>query len=282
MNTLLYRGHALTWEEHTSGDHTYIFIHGYSASQRAWVRDVDLFAPLGRCVTLDLPGHYPAQAPPNYQVLTQDELLDMETEAVRQIANGRPVTLVGHSTGGLVALGVAARLPGQVQRVVSIDGVVWGPLTGLLDVAHRLLRNGLYPAFWALWRFTQIAPWAMMVGLSFYAHDLPAHWRNGVAWEVCRHSHAGYKRQAIWNLSRLINTLEVCDLRPLVPDIAAPVLVQTGAHDPVVPPEQAHWLAEHLPDATLQVFANAGHLPHVEQRAAWERMTLGWLAAPPV
>ena len=149
MNTIRHDGHTLTWEEHSPGQHTLIFLNGYSASRLSWSSYLPHFAPLGRCVTLDLPGHFPAQAPDNYECLTQDQLLDLETNAIQHICPTGSITLIGHSTGGLVALGAAARLPNQVKRVISIDSVVWGPLTGLLGFAHFLLRHQLYPAFCA-------------------------------------------------------------------------------------------------------------------------------------
>jgi pimeloyl-ACP methyl ester carboxylesterase len=145
-------------------------------------------SPLGRCVTLDLPGHFPAHAPEDYDCLTQVLLLDLETNAVRQICPTGSITLIGHSTGGLAALDIAARLP-QVKRVISIVGVIWGPLTSLLGFAHFLLRHRLYPVFWALWRYTQLAPWTMMYGVTYYVQDTRAHWRNPLAWQMCRESH---------------------------------------------------------------------------------------------
>ncbi|MEI8167322.1 MAG: alpha/beta fold hydrolase [Chloroflexales bacterium] len=108
MHTFTHAGHTLTWEEHSPGEHTLIFIHGYSANRTIWLREVRRLACLGRCVTLDLPGHYPAQPPHGYAKLTQEELLDLETRAVKAIIGAGTCTLIGHSTGGLVALGVAA------------------------------------------------------------------------------------------------------------------------------------------------------------------------------
>ncbi len=282
MQSVQHAGHILTWEEHSPGEHTLIFINGYSASRRVWMPYLPHFAPLGRCVTLDLPGHYPAQSPDNYNCLTQELLLDLETKAVQDICPTGSITLIGHSTGGLAALGVAARLPDQVKRVISIDSVVWGPLTGLLGFAHFLLRNRLYPAFWMLWRYTQIAPATMMHGVSFYVRRKRAHWRDSDAWQLCRHAHPWYIHQRMMSLAALLRMLEVCDIRPLIKDLPTPVLVLSGDHDPVVPRQQAQWLAHHLPHANLRLFEQTGHVPQIERADDCLRLILDWLQAHPV
>jgi pimeloyl-ACP methyl ester carboxylesterase len=282
MKTIQHAGHTLTWEEHNPGQHTLIFLNGYSASRRSWMQVLPYFAPLGRCVTLDLPGHYPAQAPDDYDRLTQDQLLDLETRAVQHICPTGSITLVGHSTGGLVALGVASRLPDQVKRVISVDGVVWGPLTGLLGFAHFLLRNRLYPAFWMLWRYTQIAPWAMMHGVSFYVRRQIDHYRNPLAWQLCHESHPWYRQQRLLSLAALLRMLEVCDIRPLIKDLSTPVLVITGDRDPVVPRQQAQWLAHNLPRANLRIFSNTGHAPQLEMADDCLHIMLDWLQSHPI
>ena len=282
MNTIQYDGHMLTWEEHSPGQHTLIFLNGYSASRRSWMQILPYFAPLGRCITVDLPGHYPAQSPDDYHSLTQDLLLDLETYAVRQICPTGSITLIGHSTGGLVALGVASRMPDQIKRVISINGVVWGPLTGLLGFAQFLLRHRLYTVYWALWRYSQIAPWAMMYGISYYVHQRRGHWRNPLAWQVCRESHPWYRQQSLLDLAALLRMLETCDIRPLIKELPVPVLALTGEHDPVVPREQAQWLAHHLPRANLRIFGETGHAPQIELANDCVHVMLDWLDSHPV
>jgi pimeloyl-ACP methyl ester carboxylesterase len=279
MPTVQYLGHTLTWEEHSPGEHTLVFIHGFSAARQGWIPLLDPFMALGRCVTLDLPGHGDARVPPDYAVLEQGILFDLQARAVQELSGGQPVTLIGHSTGGLVALGVAARLPRVVKRAVSIDGVVWGPLGGLLGTAHWLLGHYLYPAFWALWAFTQIQPWSMMYGLTSYVHDKRALWRSQAAWEMCRQTYPIYRRQRLRNLAILLNLLEKCDVRPLAAGLEIPVLAIAGAQDPIVPCEQVHWLEEHLPNVEVKVIDGVGHAPQLEAAAVWEQTILDWLAA---
>jgi pimeloyl-ACP methyl ester carboxylesterase len=284
MHTFTYAGHTLTWEEHSPGEHTLIFIHGYSANRTVWLREVHLLAQLGRCVTLDLPGHYPAQAPPGYRALTQEELLDIEARAVEAIVGAGSCTLIGHSTGGLVALGVAARLPAQVRRVVSIAGVVWGPLTGFLGAYQRAMgRPGSYIPYWLNYALSKRS-WRLVrwgIGLT-YAGDRAAYTRNPTIDEIVRRWHQTYRWSTIRNFYVLLAMLRCADVRAEARGVACPVLAIAGSADPVVPPANARWLAANLPDATLLEVPHAGHVVHWEAQQLVDRELLGWLAAHPV
>jgi pimeloyl-ACP methyl ester carboxylesterase len=182
MHTFNYQGHTLTWQEHSWGTHTLIFIHGYAAARSIWHAEVQACADLGRCVTLDLPGHYPATLPTPYGTLSQEELIAIETAAIRAIVGDSTATLIGHSTGGMVALAVAARLP-QVTRVVSICGVVWGPLGGRLGFLQRLLRlPGGLATYHALYRsYQRSRSWTEYAIPDAYVYDRGAFAHNPYA-----------------------------------------------------------------------------------------------------
>ena len=55
--------------------------------------------------------------------------------------------------------------------------------------------------------------------------------------------------------------LREVDLRPLASAIAARSLLIHGENDPLNPLAAAQWLAREIPNATLEVFAGAGHAP---------------------
>lgn len=280
MQQFSHGGHTLTWEEHSPGQHTFIFIHGYSGNRAIWSRELRALAPLGRCVSLDLPGHYPARAPGGYRSLSLEELIDLETRAIAAIVGDGPATLIGHSTGGLVALAAARQLPRQVRRVIAIAPVVWGPLTGWLGAYQRLLRAGGYPLYWLNYRLTQLSLGYIQWGIGLaYSGDRRAYARNPLAAAIVRDWHPTYRRSAIRNFAVLLRGLERYDIRPLIADLEAPVLAVVGGRDPVVPPEQSRWLAERLPRATLLELGEAGHMVHWEAAEEVEQTIRGWLRA---
>jgi pimeloyl-ACP methyl ester carboxylesterase len=282
MQMFEYAGHTLTWEIHSPGEHTFIFLHGLYGARAMWPATIEGLRDLGRCVTLDLPGHYPAQVPSDYARLSQEFLIEIELEAIKHICGDGPVTIIGHSTGGLVALGVAARLSQQVRRVICIDGVVWGPLIGIIGTCQWMLRRRLSPLCRLLWWVSQRSSWLMFQAARSYVHDFRRFARNPTALRICRDWYPDYRRQSPANWAILLRMLESCDMRPLLRGVATPVLAITGANDPVVPPEQAHWLDNHLPNATLRVFQNTGHAPQIEQPDEWKGIVREWLARHPV
>jgi pimeloyl-ACP methyl ester carboxylesterase len=276
MKTVEYAGHTLTWEEHSPGEHTFLFLHGWSVGRRTWEPVLEPYKHLGRCVTLDLPGHYPATVPPEYH-LSQEQLIDLETYAVRQICGDGPVTLIGHSAGGLVSLCIAARLPHQVRRVVGINSVVWREFSGIVRSTQWLLRNGMYPTFENIWKLTLQDPWTLMNGLSFFVYRQDTFWKNDLAWRLCQDVHEWYQCHSLKNLAVFLEFLDTCDIRPVITSVDVPVLVMVGDRDPVLPPIQSFWLAEHLPHVDLRVFEQTGHIPQIEAPKAFTHVMLDWL-----
>lgn len=276
--TTAYGGHTLTWEPHSEGEHTFIMLHGHANARTMWLHTLEPFFPLGRWVTLDLPGHYPACAPHSYHTLSQDELLEMEMHAIEEISGGKPVTLLGHSTGGLIALAVAARRPELVERVVSINSVVWGPLTGFLQLMIWLLHHKLYRVFWAIVRLAQAHPriFTLMVS-TLYARQQQTLWDNPLTWQEYRGGHQWFRHHPPWNLAVLLETVNQSDIRPLITGLETPVLAITGALDPVVSPDQTRWLARHLPNVELHVLSGVGHIPNLEATKKFRTILEEWL-----
>jgi non-heme chloroperoxidase len=55
------------------------------------------------------------------------------------------------------------------------------------------------------------------------------------------------------------------DWRDVLPRIAVPTLVVTGAHSKIFPAESIGYLAEHIPGARLEIFPESGHAPFLEE-----------------
>lgn len=273
-------GHTLTWEEHSAGTRTFIFIHGYSGNRAIWSHELAQLSHLGRCVTLDLPGHYPALLAPGCHSLSQEDLVDLELRAIQAIADGGPCTLIGHSTGGMVALAAAARMPSQVERVVALAPVVWGPLAGALGIYQRVLRlPGGYLSYWFHYRLTQLSLRFIQFGIaSAYSGNTVAYLRNPVAAEAVYRWHPVYRQSRIGNFATLLLTLRQCDIRSEVGHIQCPVLLISGERDPVVPVGQARWLSQHLAHVTSHILPGVGHLPQWEAAEFVDGCLAAWLA----
>jgi pimeloyl-ACP methyl ester carboxylesterase len=279
MYTFDYQGHTLTWEEYgdSNSDHALVFIHGWSVGRLSWEPIIPPFTRFGRCIAIDLPGHFPAQTPPNFISMTQEELLDIEAQAITHICGDQPITLIGHSAGGLVALGLAAQLGTQIKQVVAVNSVVWGDFTGIVGTAQWLVRHGMYPAFETLWNITLLNTPSMMLGLSFFVHQQPDFWTRDLSWDSCRLASTWYRQHSLADLTVFLKMLEASDIRPLIANLNTPTLVVVGEKDPVVPPEQSYWLVDHLPHAELRLLEETGHIPQVEAPTSFRQVLVDWL-----
>nr|WP_204332682.1 alpha/beta fold hydrolase [Geodermatophilus sabuli] len=93
-----------------------VFVHGLFGQGRNWTTIAKGLAGDHRVTLLDLPNH--GHSPWTDRV----DYLDMtETVAAELGSFGEPVTLVGHSMGGKVAMQVALRHPGLLRALVVVD-----------------------------------------------------------------------------------------------------------------------------------------------------------------
>jgi pimeloyl-ACP methyl ester carboxylesterase len=84
--------------------------------------------------------------------------------------------------------------------------------------------------------------------------------------------------KALWELTVASRS---SDLEEHLQEFTLPVLVVTGDSDRIVPTAQSIQLAEDLPDATLVVIPQAGHVPHEERPDLFMQAVEDFLAALP-
>lgn len=125
------RLHALRWD---GSGRPFLLVHGLASNCRTWEAVGDDLAEAGHpAVAVDLRGHGRSDRPESgyeFPTLVSDllALIDLLGWRAR-----RPV-VAGQSTGGNLAVELAAREPGAVGAVVGVDG-------GIIDLAAR----------WASW-----------------------------------------------------------------------------------------------------------------------------------
>lgn len=156
----------------------------------------------------------------------------------------RPVAVLGHSMGGMVAQHLAAEHPDLVSRLV-LTATLAAPEPSF--VAHlerwdRLVVNEEWRAF------SREA-----ITTSYTGSEVL---RRRIALRVLGPHPAPHLA------SRHHALTQAClshDSRAVLTDIQAPTLVLAGAEDPVVAPAAALRLAEEIPAAKFEVFEHASH-----------------------
>lgn len=236
-----------------------VFIHGSGAWSETWRPVLDALTASGyRCIAVDLPPFGYSDRPANGRY-------DRPAQAARVVAAldalqvGR-FSLVGHSFGAGPTVEIAFQVPDRVERLVVLAGALGidAPPGPLGPLAWRPLReiavstSFTNPAF--------IGP-----GLRHFAHN-----DQVVTPDVIKR----YQRP----LNVQGSTSAIADwLSELVaPDVAlstdsaayaqlvTPTLLIWGDRDEATPIAQATALAGYLPNATLRVLPDVGHLPQLE------------------
>jgi len=109
-----------------------LLLHGITSNARTWWRLAPALVNLGfRTVALDMPGHGDSAETADHRIEAQAELV---AGFVRQ-SRLAPVTVIGHSWGGAIALGLASEHAELVARVVLMDPA----LTMSADDGHKSL-----------------------------------------------------------------------------------------------------------------------------------------------
>jgi pimeloyl-ACP methyl ester carboxylesterase len=142
---------------------TYVLVHGGNMSTETWNKltvGKPVFTKDGKMGGMYWDGTVSALAAHNHRVFAPtfgDEHTCNLTGHIEQICllllehDLWEVILVGHSYGGMVITGVAARMPGRIRRLVYLDAAVPDPGQSLFDLFAPAGRDplsfaGLEPA----------------------------------------------------------------------------------------------------------------------------------------
>jgi pimeloyl-ACP methyl ester carboxylesterase len=224
-----------------------VLLHGLSFNREMWDPALDLlFAmdPTRQILALDLPGHGHSESAPRYNI---EAVVELVHGAVEEAGFGEPI-MVGHSLAAIVASVYAATLP--AQGVINVDQPL--QTVRFAELLHSLADQLRGPGFMDVWQ---------MFNASFHLELLPEDAQELLR-NTCHPTQElvlGYWREVMEQppdfLRRMTDTL-LEDLRAK----SVPYLVIAGSE-----PEDAYkqWLAEGLPQATIEVFPATGHFPHV-------------------
>jgi esterase len=94
-----------------------VILHGLFGSSQNWASVGRRLASIGHCLALDLRNHGDSPHHPSHTL--SDCIEDVSLWCERH--EPRPVTLIGHSMGGLVAMGFAIARPDRIERLVVVD-----------------------------------------------------------------------------------------------------------------------------------------------------------------
>lgn len=242
------------------GEPVFLLLHGFASSLYSWHAVMEPLSQFGTVIAFDRTGFGLSERPLTwqgqnpYRAETQVELAVglLDHFGVQQ------AILVGNSAGGTVSMQVSLEHPERVSALILVDPAIYNgggapqwmqPILATPQMRHlgplitrQILKRG--PELIKLaWHNPALLPSEI---LEFYQKPyLVENWDKAL-WEFTLASRPT-------GLSERLDQLTL------------PVLVITGDHDRIVPTKDSIRLAGELPNASLEVISNAGHVPHEEQ-----------------
>jgi len=250
---------AVVHYDRTGDGRALLLLHGTAASREQWgpltaqAKDFTVLAP-------DFPG----------SGLTTDdggpitvEALAAQAEAVLVHAGFETAHVVGHSLGGVVAAHLAGTRPARVRKAVL--HAAW-PVTDVRQDAEfrywlDLLETGTF---------------ARMLPLMAFG---PRYWQQATT-ESNEQLVKTLETVIQPGAARQIETDRAVDLRPILTEITAPVLVLGSAHDRIVTADQQRELVAAIPDARAAEI-DAGHGAPAELPDEFARLVLDFVRSAP-
>jgi len=226
-----------------------LFLHGITGSRRYWLKKVRHLAGPYRLILPDLIGF--GLSPKPHITYEMPVFRDSVRRLIEELGlAGRPLTIVAHSLGGLIALEYAARFRGEVRCMAILS------LPRFQDpaTAHARFWRGS-PHYRRLLNEHSLSETLAQMRRS--GLELTLLYLFRFPWSVLIDSHK-------FTFKSLTSTLECCLLNyhvdsvlPLVPPV--PTLLIHGEQDSVAPVEMITDLPERYPQFRLATIRGTGH-----------------------
>jgi pimeloyl-ACP methyl ester carboxylesterase len=249
-----------------------LLIHGFGASTYTWRHVAPELAKSYRVIAVDLKGFGQSDKPfdGRYSVYDQAELLAQLIED----KDLRDLTLVGHSLGGGVALLLALeanqRLDGRITRLVLLDSIAY-PQN--IPVFFRLLDVPLVSQLGV-----RMVPPLVQTRVALqiaYFDDSKIDPEEIELYAAPLKTAAG--KHAIIHSARQIVPEDIAELSERYKTIELPTLILWCDHDRIVPLEVGIKLRRTLPNSTLRLIEDCGHMPQEEQPASTLALIKGFI-----
>lgn len=238
------------------GNKTIVFLHGWPLSHKQFEYQFNVLPAMGyRCIGVDWRGFGKSDKPMGGY--TFDRLADDIRSLVVTLQLNN-VTLLGHSTGGAIAIRYVSRHNSfGVSNLVLVDAAA--PTGFTTETANKFLKEVLNDrpkmmqdvtdGFFFQYITKPFSDWFMQMGLQ----------------------------AASWSTAAIIVTLRDEKLYEDLPEINVPTLIIHGIHDKVIPFEQGQELNKKIKNSQLVPFHYSGHGAFWEERDKFNRLLTEFL-----
>jgi len=222
-----------------------VLLHGWAMHSGLWGPLLPRLAKRHRVHAVDLPGHGHSPALPSFTLEAVVDALAAAFAAAEQ-----PLTVLGWSLGGLVAVRWALAEPARVGRVALVS--TSPRFVASDDWPHAMSRETLErfgDELHVAWKLTVQRFLALLAALrgQVFARGEPS-------------------PKALFGA---LAEIRQADLRAEVGRLAQPALVVSGSRDTLALPGAGRWLADHMPNARFAPIAGAAHAPFLSHCEAF-------------
>ena len=226
-----------------------LFLHGITGSRRYWQKKTRPLCRDYRLILPDLLGF--GLSPKPYLEYTIEVFRDSVREfVVERNLTDRPLTIIGHSLGGLIALEYAARYAAHVRRMILLS------LPRFSDpaTAHALFWRGS-PHYRRLLNEHSLVETLSQMKRS--GLEIALRYLLRFPWSVVIDSHKFTFKSLTSTLEHCLLNYQVDRILPAVPPV--PTLLIHGEQDSVAPFDHVRHLPDIYPHMRLRAVGGTGH-----------------------
>ena len=262
-----------------------ILLHGKNYVAATWQLTISVLSDAGyRVIAPDQIGFGKSTKPAHYQYTFQQ--LAENTHALLASLGVSRVTVVGHSTGGMLGVRYALMYPENVDRLVLVDpigledwkakGVPWQSVDALYQqelqtTADRIREYERTTYYAGTWK-PEYEKWVQMLAGLYRGSG-----RELVAWNAALLSDMIYTQPVLYEFGDLrmpvLLVIGDKDTTAFGKDAAPPAVRATLGNYPKLGKEAA----SRIPHVRLIEFPDLGHSPQIQAPEAFHKVLLEWL-----
>ncbi len=293
------------WYDIYGAEHsdTLLYLHGGpGASCLDFVNQAKALSGKMRVVIFDQLGVLRSDGIAENESYSMEYQIEM-VEEMRKILGIEKWSVLGHSYGGMLAVLYASACPDSVHKIILECPSLWfedsarSTAEYLSEHIHSL-NDGEAVKLWEKVRFadyqdkTEVV-WDLSALLGYVTDMELRFYLHGITLEEYEMSmDTSDIANEMWSkgeqhLKKLLETpaagsaqkrvLMTDDLLPLIPKIAAPMLLINGKYDPACSKHQIEYIMNSAQNVTQAVFEDSGHFPRLEEAEKYTNTVLSFL-----
>ncbi len=235
-----------------------VLIHGTAASLHTWEPWVAELKATKRIITFDLPA-YGLTGPNANHDYSQKAYFDMLDSLLIKLKINRCI-LGGNSLGGSVSWNYAIEHPEKIKKLILIDAGGYPLNATSVPIAFKLAQVPILNNL-----LEKVTPRSMVEFSIKNVYFDPTKVSNELIdryYELTLRE--GNRKAFKERLASSKNTASKNNTSQLIKTIKVPTLVLWGDHDQLIPVASAYKFHEDLPNDTLVILKNLGHVPMEE------------------